>query len=661
MPGVTIKADRSEARAGDRIQFTAKVEDAGSVATYTFDWRALDSNNRPITTSVFKVVANGSHPPGGPIQQVEWETTGLGSGTYLIEVIVTPRVRSGEQPQPFSHSEEVHLRESSSADPTHVVKEVIGAALDVFEARRLSYRGAPLPVTLRRTSVAPTPDEVLWMVIRKTTDELSFPRYVEFIDTYLCRRGGSTDNVTAVRDMEGRTSRAVKALQSRVLLPFSGVEAYRRLKAATEAFMLVNTGVLVNFSESDILEEERRTGHAVEGTIANLWDAYLERVNGVKLSERRAWPPRTPAKEVGAAAGPAAEVSTARTYAGLPAEPAPGPEEYKALPYLAAIRAKLPDVPLLAGPSEQELIDCYGILQQKLNMPVFVELIWSYWHEEGMLIQTMNHISQRFQNVRPPGRDPLATLEIDPLRPINNLLWGYVQDEQHRLSVIRRASEYDHEYGFTLHGKAVSGLRTVDRRSKFIESFHNLLHQCTQFFRQDDDTTVVADGFPVLNSVKETHYLLAQGAHNQFGDLPSTARQEMLMQMWLLSRPEMREFLGGRVMVPYPEPWMDRVDAMKSLQGWTDTSVVHFHDLAVFGEKLLLSIRYGGWSTVNDPQQAANWARYWRPEVQGYIHAYRTVTGVDLTAELTDQQRLAERYVAPSELLFNRLALQRRR
>ena len=24
-------------------------------------------------------------------------------------------------------------------------------------------------------------------------------------------------------------------------------------------------------------------------------------------------------------------------------------------------------------------------------------------------------------------RDPLANLEIDPLRPLNNLLWGYIQ------------------------------------------------------------------------------------------------------------------------------------------------------------------------------------------------------------------------------------------
>jgi hypothetical protein len=368
-----------------------------------------------------------------------------------------------------------------------------------------------------------------------------------------------------------------------------------------------------------------------------MWHLYLEEVNGVPGPQKRKL--KEPWRE---------------EY--------PRQSEVEALPYLAIIRHKLPEVPVSRSVDDRQLFDCYGIIQKKLSQPIFVELIWSYWHEEGMLVQAMNHISQRFQNVRAPGeRDPLANLEIDPLRRLSNLLWGYVQDEQHRLSVIRRAHEYDHEYGFTLHGKAVAGLRSADRRSKFIESFHNLLHQCTQFFRQDDDTTVVADGFPVLNSVKEVHYLLAHGAHNQFGDLPSTARQEMLMQMWLLSRPEMREFLGGRVMVPYPEPWMDRVDAMKSLFGWTDISVVHFHDLAVFGEKILLSLRYGGWSTLNEPQHAANWARYWRPEIQGYIHAYRAVTGVDLTADITDQQRMAERYVAPSVHLRNRLASQRRR
>jgi hypothetical protein len=249
-----------------------------------------------------------------------------------------------------------------------------------------------------------------------------------------------------------------------------------------------------------------------------------------------------------------------------------------------------------------------------------------------MLVQTMNAITWRFQNRRGVGdRDPLAMLEIDPLRPLNNFIWGYIQDEQHRLTVPRRAYEYDHHYGLTLLGKAVPTVRGADTRSRFLEAFHNLLFLCSIFYKEDDDTTVVADGFPVLNALKEVHLLLTQGAHNQYGDLPWTARQEMLMQEWMLARPEFREFLPSRVMVDYPEPWMDRVETMKTLQGWTDTSILHFRDLGVFGEQILLGIRFGAWPSVIEPQFAANWARYWRAEIQGYIHAYRAVTGVDLT------------------------------
>jgi len=102
------------------------------------------------------------------------------------------------------------------------------------------------------------------------------------------------------------------------------------------------------------------------------------------------------------------------------------------------------------------------------------------------------------------------------------------------------------------------------------------------------------------------------------------------------------------------------VDAMKKIQGWTDISVMHFRDLGRFGEQILLGIRFGNWSDVNDPARAANWARYWRPEIQGYIHAYRTVTGVDLAAESTDTRPTADRYLQPSVHLLNRLSAQRR-
>ena len=69
---------------------------------------------------------------------------------------------------------------------------------------------------------------------------------------------------------------------------------------------------------------------------------------------------------------------------------------------------------------------------------------------------------------------------------------------------------------------------------------------------------------------------------------------------------------------------------MKTLQGWSNVNVTHFHELATSGEQILLSIRYGDWAALENENRTKNWARYWRPEVQGYLHAYRVVTQTDL-------------------------------
>lgn len=488
----------------------------------------------------------------------------------------------------------------------------LGAEFDADER-------APIPVTgnmgvaMSRTETDPTEDLPLWTLIRNSTDAMGFTSYQRFIDGLFC-----TDTV-AVRGFEGerfiKKADMFQRLRGKRSLPFIDSDAYRVLKAATEAFVMVNCGVArtpLAFNPAEDLAYLDRRDIPPGRDMATVFAEYLDTVDGTQ-----------------------------------------------ALPYLAIIRRKLPDVPITVPHGQEEDAElCFGIVQDKLANPCMLELIWSYWNEEGMLVQTMNAITQRFQNVRARGAsDPLANLEIDPLRPLNNLIWGYTQDEQHRLTVVRRNYEYDHHYGVRLDGKAVQSFRPADSRSKFLEAFHYLLHLCTAFFRQDDDTTVKADAFPVLNALKEVHLVLSQGAHNQFGDLPSTARVEMLMQQWLLARPEFREFLPTRVMVAYPEPWMDRVDAMKKLQGWSDTSVMHFRSLAIFGEQLLLSIRYGNWSDVFEPAQAFNWTRFWRPQIQGYIHAYRAATGVDLAASARNP---AAECTLPSILLRKRLEQQQR-
>ncbi|WP_210490297.1 hypothetical protein [Rufibacter aurantiacus] len=513
-----------------------------------------------------------------------------------------------------------------------------------------SINTVPIKVTLNETRRIETSDQLLWVLIRNRT--IDFNRYKRYMDSVMCDDGVYSANKPS-------------ALQKTVFsyrLPFHNSSSYSLLKYATEYYMMQECGLVpnnlyeadgdINWDRlNDILANGRNLQDEFNRTarsdidLSSIRNEYLEQLNG---------------------------------------------EGGYALPYFSLIQQKLSEVPLkepheLPGilsfvngdiqiPLNGELSKfpipqaCYGILKSKLIGPCMVELIWSYWHEEGGLVQTMNAISRRFQNVRGgSGKDPLANLNIDPLRPLNNLLWTYIEDERNRLSLNRRNLEYQYEYGLSLIGKAVPQLGVAEHRTNFIRAFHNLLKACVDFYNQANFTTVIPDAFPLLNHLREVHLILAEGAHNQYGDLPWTSRVEMLIQQWLLSRTEMREFLGGRIMVPYSEAWMDKVDTMKTLQDWNVPNITHFHDLGVFGEQLLLSIRFGSWNSTTSigAQNAANWAHYWRNEVQRYIHAYNAVTGIDLGADITDARvQVAtgeDRFLPPAVMIQKQAALQKSR
>lgn len=262
------------------------------------------------------------------------------------------------------------------------------------------------------------------------------------------------------------------------------------------------------------------------------------------------------------------------------------------------------------------------------------ELLWSYWHEQGMLVQAMEAVLLRFQNRARGPYAALARFDISPLRPISHLLWGYIDDQHRRLTVKRRAYEYIHQYGLDLVGRAVGALQPADSRSRFLETFHALLHSCVEFYRQEDDRTVDADARPVLNAANALNFLLSYGQHNQFASLTLQARVEMTIVQRLFEFDEFRQFLGGPVMVNYPRRWMDRVDTLRHAMGWGDASIIEFWHLAVSGENLLLSIRFGPFGpAVTNTGVASGWATSFRDNVMQYIHSYRAVSGVDLSAD----------------------------
>lgn len=304
------------------------------------------------------------------------------------------------------------------------------------------------------------------------------------------------------------------------------------------------------------------------------------------------------------------------------------------------------------------LVDAGGVLDPDAVHRVVpcVELIWNYWLEEGMLVQTLNLILARFQNRVVPGYTALNRFDVSPLVSLQALLYDFVDEEQHRMTLRRRALQYEYEYGLRLIGKAVPSPQVpLERRTGFLAAFHQVLYLAHVFFKEHDDMTVQADPFPLYQALREAHLILSAGSHNQYGQMAIRARAEFVAMQYLLALPQMREFLGGRPMTPYPEEWQDRVDTMKSLQpGWPDASVMHFFDLATIGERLVLTIRLGNWTGVTvGGDEAASWALIFREGIQKYVAAYRAVTGVDLShvADAT----------MPSTLIARRLDEQPRR
>ena len=445
-------------------------------------------------------------------------------------------------------------------------------------------------IRLDRPGIESTPDQALWTTI--TDHALYFSEYENFIDTILCGPDASNIKYKNTNFDNSSGYRPVSKIRS----PFIKSEEYNLIKFATDFYMLAKFGL----DTRQLSSYTQNTGYRLP-----YYNIIVDRIKD------------NPAI--------ADILEKSKTNAILPPYPTP------------------------------DSSDCEQRAFERLYNPIMIELIWSYWMEQGMLVQTMNVINLHFQNIKTTKYpSPLDRMHTDPLRPLNHILWGYIQDEQHRLSLPRRLGEYDHEYGLSLAGRAVPALNTADTRVKFLEAFHNLLNLSFVYSKESDDTTYIADAFPILTALREVHLLLAEGNHNAYGDLTWTARQEMLMQQYILSRPEMREFLGGRVMVPYPETWMDRVDTMRNIMSWGATSILHFYELALHGEQILLSIRYGNWSDANlDRTDAANWAQKFRNSIYRYIHAYRTVTGVDLSAEKIQASNVFA--LQPSYLMQQRL------
>ena len=164
---------------------------------------------------------------------------------------------------------------------------------------------------MTRTETEFTEDVAFWTGIRNSTDALSFNTYLRFMDWIFC--GGKPPTPGFEANRFGAKKLEYKDLLTKRFLPFTDSDAYRVVKAATEAFVMVNCGVL---------QGKDRLLQAFDPVRDN---AYLD---------RRDLP--TPLNDLGDVFNDEYLVSVNRNGGVLP----------YVLPYLAVIRKKLPDIPI---------------------------------------------------------------------------------------------------------------------------------------------------------------------------------------------------------------------------------------------------------------------------------------------------------------------------
>ena len=168
----------------------------------------------------------------------------------------------------------LHLKGNFDTKMNEVTQGVQNVANNVGNlVDRLPAPGQPTAVALQRTGRPRTEDVALWVIIRRTTEAISFENYDRFMELLLCTPPSLSP--------PGSVETAFDDLRQRRFLPYNDVDAYRLLKVATEAFLMVNCGVTLaqpGFTQADLDDLLRRTG--LDGgfdlpALNDLWQRYL--------------------------------------------------------------------------------------------------------------------------------------------------------------------------------------------------------------------------------------------------------------------------------------------------------------------------------------------------------------------------------------------------
>ncbi|MGH8550482.1 MAG: hypothetical protein ACRERU_18145, partial [Methylococcales bacterium] len=225
---------------------------------------------------------------------------------------------------------------------------------------------------LRREASPPTDDQAFWVAIRNRTQAIGFNKYCDFIDNVLCPPGSPNDYGSPSVESRRNELAGRKTIH--------GTDAYNLLKLATEAFLISQCGVVPfeggvfsTFDEVTGMEKETAPGFdpVLEGKRSDLpVDTQADRDNVVETIRQQLM------SYLGTAAG-----STTIPYLDRIVNQITGRSLTEGF-FVQDVERQFAGSPIGEGLPycKQEVI-----LQHRATCPSMIELIWSYWHEEGLL------------------------------------------------------------------------------------------------------------------------------------------------------------------------------------------------------------------------------------------------------------------------------------
>lgn len=238
---------------------------------------------------------------------------------------------------------------------------------------------------------------------------------------------------------------------------------------------------------------------------------------------------------------------------------------------------------------------------RSIGDPEALELFWGFWIDAPRVDAAVAQLRRR----RKRPDDPT----------VSALLAGMEKDPD-RADLARRLAAYTGAYGLP------ADARERPAAARFPVAFATLLELAEGFYAHRGDAYATESERRLLLALADVAGRLTEGTHSP--TLVAALRRDLVLSVYTLYLAEPR-VPHGREEAPRDERWETALDELAALNSWPQPPARTYSRLAHLGERILRSIRSVDWGTEGSVEKAADWALFWREDIELYSLAFHVV------------------------------------